>query len=749
MPLVSPQDYLRALERWPKASEKYFYVCPGRPGLECYGTGYSGWGVQTNQKALAALAVLAADPSFDELRAGISRDELLDHALRMLRFSLESHIEGSYHCTDGTSWGHTWISALGIERMMHGVAAIEEQLTTVDRDLLRKVLVSESDWLMDEYPVLAGLVENNRPESNLWNGALLHRTALMYPDEPRAAEYREKGSRFLVNSISVAADGNSATVVDGKPLSEWYEGDNFFESFACNHHRYLNVGYMVICLSNAAMLHFTFREKGAKALEALYHHVKDLWQLVKKLTFPDGRLMRIGGDTRVRYCYCQDYAVPSWLMMLDCFSDADCISFEQGWLGQIEKEMAANGDGTFLSERCRQLEAASPLYYTRLEADRAVTLSMAAYWRRILDLPQSAPEKATPGTESFAWHDAFHGASFHRSRKRAVSWVWRAAETPQGLCLAPDASDLAEWRENMAGEIKGEGALNFQDVLTHHEEAFERGFVTWGRTVVRSQQMVAEGQADDNEVAVQEIVFAPLPDDATAIVLQRATTSGRRTYVTSVKGVHLLIPNDIFNRNRRVYYSGHDRMDLQGFGSKEELLTLDASWVNVDDRIAVVQIYGENNLSIYRPGKRQIGLKARQSVVNASAGGMLYADEICSPCCLQRQPCDPGTVLYDVGCVLQVGVTHQQTADYAGKAMCVHLDTTTAPDVRAVLVHGTDGQRYLLVANMGKDAASPKMELPSGNSVTDLVTAQTVMLEDNMFSQPVDGDTAQLYKLDA
>ena len=67
---LSWQWYLRCLEPWVKSQEKYLYTIPDRPDLICYGTGYNNWGVQTNQKAFAAFAVLAADPDFDERGQG-------------------------------------------------------------------------------------------------------------------------------------------------------------------------------------------------------------------------------------------------------------------------------------------------------------------------------------------------------------------------------------------------------------------------------------------------------------------------------------------------------------------------------------------------------------------------------------------------------------------------------------------------------------------------------------------------------
>jgi len=231
-------DYIKYLGKWIKASERFLYTPPERPDLECYGTGYDNWGVQTNQKAFAAFAVLAGCPDNELMKQGLSREYLLEHSLKLLRFSLESHVSGSFNCTDGKKWGNTWISALGIERMMHGVEAIEGHLNRDDRELLKNVLVSESEWLLKSHDIVASPIDKgaNRPESNLWNGALLHRTGMLYPDVPHAEEYKEKGIRFLVNSISVPSDVNSDISVDGKTVRDRFVGANFFESYALNHH---------------------------------------------------------------------------------------------------------------------------------------------------------------------------------------------------------------------------------------------------------------------------------------------------------------------------------------------------------------------------------------------------------------------------------------------------------------------------------------------------------------------------------
>ncbi len=742
------QKYLELLQPWTKAAERHLYRFPDRPELICYGSGTNTWGVQTNQKALAAFAVLAVEPELDEKEAGMTREEILAYALAMLRFSLQSHIEGNYTCTDGTPWGHTWISVLGIERMMHGVEAIREHLTVEDKALLRKVLVSESDWLMDNYPIVAGPVDNNKPESNLWNGAILHRTAALYPDLPRVNEYQEKGSKFLVNAISIPADAQSSVVVDGKNVSDWFVGNNYFSSYALNHHHYLNVGYMVICLSNAAMLHFMYREKEIDPPEALYHHIDELWKLVKTCIFPDGRLLRIGGDTRIRYCYCQDYIIPSLLMMEDAYGDLDCQNLERGWLDLVKQEQKYNEDGSFFSKRGEKLEKISPLYYTRLESDRAATLSMGLYWRRIINHKGNthATKNEQKKIHSFQfWKDDYHGACLHRSDNRVASWVWEAAEKPQGLCLSPKRSDMAEWHTNLAGQIKGMGFSNNNRIESHREISFEGGFLTYGRVVVRSEKFVAEGESD-RDIASEKIVFSALPDDATVLIMQHANAI-HRDYFSTIKGLLLQIPNDLFNGNERMYFTEKGRMDLQGYGSVEEQMDIEGSWMNVDDCLTIMKSYGQDSISLYRPGTRQI-----QIVNRFPDTGNLYADEICCACRVDAHSVNKGDSLFNIGFILRSGESHEDAENYSKTQKDLTVSVEGCLGVKAILCQGVDQKKYLLVADMGLDSNGVEEEvllkLPKEfTKITDIYKGSTYLYNNSSagFLYVIEKDQAALF----
>lgn len=691
--------YLHRLERWPAAMRDHLYVLPADPDAACMGPGDHGhWSMQANNTAAAAFAVLAVDPQTDFARVGMSRDEMLAWALRMIRFNLRSHHAGGKAATDLQSWGHSWISVLCLERLGHAVDALGEMLPEEDRQLLHRVYVSESDWLLDHYEIVAGLVDNNKPESNIWNGCMLHRTARQVPDAPRRQEYLEKGTQFLLNGISTPADAESAEIVAGRPLADWHVGANMYDNMACNHHRYLNVGYMGICLSNIAMMHFSCRANGWSVPEGLYHHARELWQLVKTCTFADGRLWRIGGDTRVRYCYCQDYAIPMWLLARDVWDDGSVDRFEHGWLDILGREARYTDDDTFLAARLTPLERVSPIYYVRLEGDRAVSLSMGAYYHRLLEQIGTAPASQQPVPVLRGWSDDYHGSLLARGEHRLASWTWRAASPPQGMCLPPEASSMGEWQGNLCPRICGLGAFNEARCGPRHHELFDGGFATCGRVVVHSHQPISEGEAAQ-DVAAIDLAFVALPDDRTCVVIQRAQTLGR-VWLPEVKGLFYQMPNDVFNDMTRCYADEGGAVELRGCPGQAEARSFDGQWLNVDGRLSIVRVYGPP-LTVHRPAERQIFIKPYTNRQHTDkAGGNLYVDEICLGGSDQRQAFDAGETLVDIGAVLLSGVAADETAAYVGAAAPTRI-VCEQPDQRGVQVIGADGKSYRVVADFG------------------------------------------------
>lgn len=720
---------LTLLSRWAASCESDWSSIPGKPGYGCYGTGYDAWGVQTQQKYLGALAVLSA---YGSALPQFSSSWALERALAALRFNLDSHKCGSWHCTDGAKWGHSWISALGVERMMHGVQLLAPHFTSRDSEMLRDVLCSEANWLLNDYRradsigIAAGQWGHggkNAPESNIWNGALLWRASAMYPDEARAADWQEQAHRFLVNGVSVPDDAQSTEIVAGKPVRDRYVGANFFPHYALDHHGYMNVGYMMICVSNAAMLHFDMKSAGLPRPGSLDHGQAALWAVLRNMIFEDGRLARIGGDTRIRYAYCQEYMLPSLLYAAEQLGDSSALALVGPQLDLIQREADYSGDGSFYSRRLAELRSQNPLYYTRIESDRACALGMLVAYSELLAPEAPAPR---PQPETYSWSEPEHGSAMHRSATRFASFAWRAFNVAQGLCQPPEDGHLAEWEHNLAGivefshhptPVNGQ-RKSHRRVGNYHVDTFPGGFVTCGSIIEGTDLVLAESWSGTDS-ATHQIAFAALPDDHTVVALQFCRMGDRRGYIAAVKGLHLNVPNDLYNDHHRHLKTAQGDLLLTSPAAREELVSLHSRWAGVEDRVGVIGLYGADTLTIHRNAER-----------NAGNLRSIYAETICFPGAIGPFKVEAGEIILDAGWAVLSSANAAQTEAFHVTHQSTRLEVGNE-DVRAVRVTATDEKTYVLIANFGMAAVAIPAETVCGGSETgvDVVSGQTGALE--------------------
>ncbi len=698
---------LRWLGDWAENAEQWWYPIPGSSGLGCYGTGYNNWGVQTNQKYAAAMAVLATKGGALD---GVDRSRAADRALSALRFSLASHVTGEGRCTDGTPWGRTWISGLGLERMMHGVSLLDGAglLTDEDRARLARLLADEADWLATDYHrgshkgVQAAKWNEsggNDPESNLWNGAILLRAIAANPDHPHRDAWARRAEQFLFNSLTTEADADDPR----------YIGPNFFVNYALDHHGYLNVGYMTICVSQAAMLHFDAKLFGFDAPRLIHRHQADLWRVLRRMIFTDGRLARIGGDTRVRYCYCQDYLLPSLCYAADHLGDAHAPQLIAGQLQLIDREHRYNGDGSFFGKRLATLAGRSPYYYTRLESDRACAVGMTVAYAplvRPVDQADGVFESSVAGS----WCEPTYGAALHRSPTRLASFAWRAQGLAQGLCQPPDDGHFAEWARNLAGSVD---VADRPDSLhphrsqprrlgEHHVQTFNGGFIAHGTIIEGADVSLAEGWCGGDSV-MHRIVFVALPDAHSVIGLQRAVTASHRVYIDAITGMCFNLPNDLYNDFARRLATARGERVLTSPPDREGAIGLASRWANVDGRIGLVGLYGDGELTVDRSAQRRAGPYES-----------LFIERLAFGCHRGTMAVDPNTVVLDVGWAVISSADAAVTECFAGAGEKID---TGRNDLRAVRVTGLDGRRYTVAANFG-DASHDVRSWCAGEAIS-------------------------------
>lgn len=697
------------LSAWLAAMDTWWTDLPAPSAAELgyFGTGYNHWGVQTNLKFMAAAAALSQQPQVEPA----VRERARTRALAALRWALATHVSGERLCPDGQPWGHTWISPLGIERAMLGVTALADHLTDSDRAALRRVLESEAHWCCHHYGkgekhrgVMASKWQregHNVPESNLWTGALLWRTAVLYPDHADAALWQEKAHDFLINSVSVEADATDRTEVAGKTVAERYVGPNFFPNFSLDHHGYLNVGYMVICSSQASYLHFDLAVAGLPRPASLDHHQADLWQVIRRMTFDDGRLARIGGDTRTRYTYCQEYLLPSLLYAADRLGDGDALTLAERQVQLIAQEFDANREtsawtGTFYGRRLGHLARLNPNYFVRLESDRAAALAALLVYG-----PQVTPPVTAGAGPRFdptgLWAEPEHGAVLHRGPHRLASFAWYASGLAQGLCLPPDDGHLAEWAQNLSPVVRfaGDqaealpGEATQRRVLHFTQDTFAGGFATCGALAEGVDAVLAEG-ARRTDQARSAIAFVALPDGRSTVVLHRVVGTGAgRGYLTRLSGLHLNVPNDLLNGQRRQLATARGAVDLIAPVAEDQVLALGSRWATIDDRLGVVGVYGAEELVVVRHRQR-LGGKLRS----------LRVEELCFGHQEGPMTVDDGQELLDIGAVVVCGDAGQT------QAVVAEQEATSHPDLRVVRVRGQDGRTYRVAANLGADEAA-------------------------------------------
>lgn len=663
-------DWLGA---WLRSAERDFRSRRDEDGLELgwYGTGYTSWGMQTCLQYLAAAGAVAAHSADAPMRRWART-----RALSALRYIIATHVTGTSDAEDGRRWGRTWISVLGLERAGWVIDDLASELEPPYREGLRRLLIDEADWQCDHHVragvggIEAGLWEadgRNRPESNIWCGAHLWRTAERYPEHERAGHWRDAAVRFLLNGVSIPSDARSDRVVDGVAVRDAHAGANFFESYALDHHGYLNVGYMVICASNAAFALQDLRSQGRKVPEALLWHQRDLWDRIRGFIAPDGRLLRIGGDTRVRYAYCQEYLLPALAMAQQEFADPDAEDLAAGMLQMIGRERDESGDGSLYGRRLHGLARTQPYYRARLETDRACAL---ARWWHDRELRGTAPGSSassrsrTSSSMSAAvdWSDPVHGAALARGPRRTASVSWRAASLTQVLALPTDRSDLAEWSMNLSPVLhfEGEGPPATptespraqRRVVGYTLDTFTGGFVSAGRIEEGRGLTVAEGWHQKNAVADSWLAVAALPDDATVLGLHFSRARGLRPPLLSAHALNLLLPDDVHSVQRRSIdhiTARHLRVDGR----------LD---VLAEQELSVVPVPASADSGLRSLGVQQIRAGARYGTYWVGAGETILD---CAWLIRVRSDDDPAPVL-------------EHTQDTAGR----HTLTATLPSGR-------------------------------------------------------------------
>lgn len=668
LPADYPQtaDYLRVVLRWIRGAERHWQGDSDRADLgKCrFNSRHS---PICTARILPVYAALAADADNEDPEwTKENLAQRINAAITYLgaTYSAEGERDGYW----GRRRGHrlryeTWI----IGNMVDALQIAPEVITPTNEERIREILIDivESERISGR----AQAVEGYTHEGITWTMNLPARAALLYADHPQAAQWRDLAKHGYASSLSVKADLNDETVIDGKPIKAWVSRrcPVFHPDFTLTHHGLgIHPGYMGFASHRMASLYDMFHGKGKKPSPIWTLHYDDVLGVIKGLALWDGRIAYPNGKDWADYLYGVSSARFHMVGLQMMSGDREARLIEQGLFRNLEWMQLKRGQGDFGPSNAEY----------QFNANDAKNLGFA-YWLRQKHAP---PEPVTQAEFDRAHAKVFHSpyASFVyvRDPHRFASWGWRAESRVTGL-IVPRAhglgDHLAQWDGGLAphywlADARGNSRSLHRGRADRRVETFDGGFTVSEWTELGLDSKTAS--------VVDHRVMAAIPDGRTVLF----AASGR-----AIRPIERLATSDINYRFVRSIFSDNRRTIFYEGGRREclEIQKIATPWFNIDDVLGMVSL-GQPALltcSPLPPQKKDLGHAGQTtsvSIRSLSPGNYAEDDEIFTACA--------------------AFVTDVDAAETAALVRVLREDGVQK-SVRVYHIEGRDGKTYRVAVN--------------------------------------------------
>lgn len=231
-----------------------------------------------------AAAVLLRFGEPGETMAGLSREELVSRAVRMIQTVARTHRLG-----EGKKQWSTFRSARIIHTLGMAAWLLWSDLDEPTRLLAAKIIEHEADRFLDR-PAPARLRGDTQAESNAWTGGGIAVAACMLQSHPHRERWAEKAKEYMISAYATARDVASDEVVDGKPLNQWLTAPNAFPDFTIENHGLVHPDY-IGAISEMVRCAISFRLAGEDVPQAATFNAGEVLDLLVFLYLPDGTVL--------------------------------------------------------------------------------------------------------------------------------------------------------------------------------------------------------------------------------------------------------------------------------------------------------------------------------------------------------------------------------------------------------------------------------------------------------------------------
>lgn len=307
------------------------------------------------------------------LPEALTDDDLLRMALPCLRYAYSTHhAVRLQRCEDGrywgtwhepkngkTAWHHQWESSLWTLSLALAAHFLDSELDSLDRQHVRTVVTEEADYQLSRR-VPTGWKGDTKAEENGWEANVLACAVALYPDHANHSRWSEALQRYAFNCYTVSADKSDSTMVSGRPACEWFEGQNLYDDFTLQNHDYFHTSYQNVVMQEQAecliAMELLARGERRSALNALRGegwqqsvftwHWQEVWsQVLAWLALCDGELAMPNGNDWSMFLYDQ---LPAYAAMATLMKNGDALMLEKRCLEQLLQRQQTTADGSYL-----------------------------------------------------------------------------------------------------------------------------------------------------------------------------------------------------------------------------------------------------------------------------------------------------------------------------------------------------------------------------------------------------------------
>ncbi|MGZ4972430.1 MAG: hypothetical protein ACXWDN_06690 [Limisphaerales bacterium] len=575
--------YVTLLHDACRHSEKFWTNSSADGRVGRWGTGRSDLMNEGIRAISGMVFASAALLKYSDVLTPAERIEYHKKIVAALRYATSTHRTGTEKCTDGKPWGDSWQSAFWTGTMSVGAWLVWHDLDTQTRKDVERVLTFEADRFLAIKPP-AGSFNDTKAEENGWNLTCIATAANMFPNHPHAAAWQQKAIEYMMNTLSAPQDATDKTIVDGRPVSEWFNGANVHSDFTLENHGFFHPSYVACScyfLTDTAMI-YSYAHRPIP--QAATHHLLDTWGMFEKYILPTGEAAYPQGmDWELR-------GVPYinlFASLARYQSDAFAARVEKTYL-QYFRTWQQMGHGDLAVP-------GSSLGFTR-HGCTIDQFTWAFLAHKIFNAPrQDSSLSRTGELEGVQTYDAVQVIT-HRTRSKFVSFSWTnhvfGMMIPIGDGHEKNPDFTVPIRTGLIGSfnfetqkiITASGKLNNpgvhkgKAVVTEHSwKKTGDGFETTGVVLLDGGQI--KETLTVTSIGEKAVVFQ---DDVVALC--DLTTFAER-------GVPVGIENDQITGDTRVVFhkAGKTKFD---FHHPQRPFAVPGPWANVDGRLGMIAVEG-------------------------------------------------------------------------------------------------------------------------------------------------------------